>query len=354
MIDVVIATLATATAMGQQEYEQQLLHHLPAAAPELAVRRVRVRSLRSDLPGEARLPLSAIARAPGPVRLLAARLAYGRTRLVHRCDLRLPPARHEVVTVHDLAPLRFPDEGVIPAGAADVLRRSRAVVCPSQFAADEVAALLGVPGATVIHNGLDPLVWTPVVDGASMLAPLRLPTRLVLHSGGATRRKNLVGLARAWALLAPELPDVGLVLCGPPDPRRDAQFNGLPWVYALGRVPRQTHLALMDAAEVVVVPSTYEGFGFPALEALARGTAVVAAECGSLPEVCGDAALLSAPDGAALAAALRTVLTDRAVREDLAARGPARAQAFTWERCAERHAAVLRAALGPAPAEVAP
>jgi glycosyltransferase involved in cell wall biosynthesis len=339
MTGVVLATLAASDPMGQQLYETQLLAHLPAEG--VLVRRCRVRSMRSTLPGEARAPLSALSRAPAVVQRAAARFLYGSGgALVHRCDLRLPAARHEVVTVHDLAPLRFPDEGEIPARAADSLRRARAVIAPSQFAADELRALLGVD-AQVIHNGLDPAVWDAVPE--SMLDGLELPARFVLHSGGATRRKNLAGLADAWNAVAAAYPDVELVLCGPRDTRRIAQFADLPRVRMLGKVERSAHLALMSRAAMVVVPSTYEGFGFPALEAMARETAVVAAECGSLPEICGDVAVLTEPTGDGLAAGLASLLDDAAALAARAARGPAHAKPFTWQRSARAHADVYAA-----------
>jgi glycosyltransferase involved in cell wall biosynthesis len=340
MTDVVLAALAAADPMGQQLYESQLLAHLPATG--LRVRPCRVRSMRSTLPGDARAPLHAMTRLPAAVQYAAARFLYGPAALVHRCDLRLPAARREVVTVHDLAPLRFPDEGEIPPGAADSLRRARAVIAPSQFAADELREFFGVE-ARVIHNGLDPAVWDDVPAG--VLDGLELPSRFVLHSGGVTQRKNLSGLADAWNLVAARHPDVSLVLCGSSNSRRTALFADLPRVRLLGKVARRVHLALMSAASLVVVPSTYEGFGFPALEAMARGTAVVAANRASLPEICGDAALLCEPAGDGLADALSTLLADDERRAALAARGPVQAKPFTWERNARAHADIYAAEL---------
>jgi glycosyltransferase involved in cell wall biosynthesis len=340
MSDVVLATLAASDQMGQQLYESQLLEYLPATGQR--VRACRVRSMRSTLPADARAPLHALSRAPAAVQHAAARFLYGPAALVHRCDLRLPAARHEVVTVHDLAPLRFPDEGEIPPGAADSLRRARAVIAPSQFAADEIRELFGVD-AQVIHNGLDPAVWSEVP--ASVLDDIDVPARFVLHSGGVTKRKNLGALADAWNLVCAAHPDVELVLCGPPDSRRVGLFADLPRVRLLGKVPRPVHLALMSAASVVVVPSTYEGFGFPALEAMARGTAVVAANRASLPEICGDVALLCDPTADGLAEALSNLLADDRKRAELAARGPNQAAPFTWERNARAHADVYAASL---------
>jgi glycosyltransferase involved in cell wall biosynthesis len=339
--DVVLATLAAAVPMGQQEYEQQLLAHLPETG--LAVRGVRVRSLRSSLPGEARLPLRALGRAPAAVQRVVARAAYGRASLVHRCDLRLPAARHEVVTVHDLAPLRFADEGEIPPSAAASLRRAAAVICVSQFAAGELRELLNIESPRVIYNGLDESVWKHVPP--EVLDGLDVPSEFVLHSGGATRRKNLEGLADAWRIVAGEHPTTTLLMCGPPDPRRAALFADLPRVRMLGRVPRPVHLALMSAASVVVVPSTYEGFGFPALEAMARGTAVVAADRGALSEICAQAASLTEPDGASLAAAIAGLLRDSAARERLVALGAAQARKFSWDTSAGEHAHLYAACL---------
>ncbi len=340
MREVALASLAVGTPMGQQEYETQLERHLADVATEFTIRTVRVRSLRSALDGDARLPLSVLGRAPQTVQNLAARYGYGRTDLVHRMDLRLPAGRNEVVTVHDLAPLRFTDEGEIPGRARDSLLRARSVICPSRFAAGELASLLDVSTTTVIPNGLDPRVWTEIPDGHAILDQLGLGARLILHSGGATERKNLAGLAAAWRSLAKEFPDVELALCGPPDVRRNAAFDGLPRVRMLGRLARPAHLALMSAAEVVVVPSTYEGFGFPALEAMARGTAVVAVDGTAVAEVCGAAAVLSEPDGSSLSAAVGALLADLEKRERLAAGGIAQARRFTWESSARLHAAI--------------
>lgn len=340
MIEVVLATLASGTPMGQQEYEVQLEHYLPDVAPDLRVRSVRVRSLRSSLPGEARVPLRAASRVPAALQQQLARWVYGRADLVHRCDLRLPAAGREVVTVHDLAPMRYSDEGELPPGAGSSLRRARAVICPSDFAAAELRDLFGLTDVIVIPNGLAADVWEPVPAASELLAALHVPHRFVLHTGGATARKNLPALAAAWTRLSALFPDVGLVLCGPVDQRRTKLFAGLPRVLLPGRVPRPTLLALMTAAEIVVVPSEYEGFGFPALEAMARGTAVVAADCASLPEVCGAAALLAQPTASGVADALERVLADEQLRTQLEGAGPAQAARYTWLRTARAHADV--------------
>jgi glycosyltransferase involved in cell wall biosynthesis len=93
----------------------------------------------------------------------------------------------------------------------------------------------------------------------------------------------------------------------------------------------------MAGALAVVVPSTYEGFGLPALEAMAAGAPVVAARAGALPEVCGEAAVLVAPTPDGLARGISDLANDEALRANLSSRGRLRAREFTWAAAAEGH-----------------
>ena len=118
------------------------------------------------------------------------------------------------------------------------------------------------------------------------------------------------------------------------------------------RGERVVHLDYVDAprlatvfrdAEAFVMPSIYEGFGFPLLEAMHHGVPSIAARSSSLPEIGGDAALYFDPrDAGQLASLMQRVLDDRALRESLAQRGRARAAEFRWDRAAEQTLAVLR------------
>ena len=112
-----------------------------------------------------------------------------------------------------------------------------------------------------------------------------------------------------------------------------------------------TARGVMAAASAVVVPSIYEGFGLPALEAMAVGVPVVAARRSSLPEVCGDAAYLVEPDPAGLAEGLLAALDGGADVEAMVARGRHRAERFTWEASVSAHAAVRRVLLAHVPLE---
>ena len=110
-----------------------------------------------------------------------------------------------------------------------------------------------------------------------------------------------------------------------------------------GPVTTEGKRALLERATVLAYPSIYEGFGFPILEAMTSGLAVVAARAGSIPEIAGDAALLVDPtDETALAAAVERVVTDDAFRGELVARGRDRVRAFSWEDTALALAACYR------------
>lgn len=339
-----LATLAVGMPMGQQVYEQELAHRATAElGAGWAVDEISVKSLRSPLDGNVRIPSMLLIGASPQLRRAAGRVIYRGHDLVHRFDLRLPPApRPEVLTVHDVVSWRFTDEGQTPSDAGSSARRAAVVICPSQFSADEVASQLGVVDPVAIHNGVNRKFFGATPLDEDGLAALGIRAPFVLHAGGCTERKNLDGLARAWPLVHASRPSTTLVLMGPPDERRNRLFDPLAGTRRVGRVDDDTVRGVMAAASAVVVPSTYEGFGLPALEAMAVGVPVVAANRSSLPEVCGDAAYLVEPDGAGLAEGLMAALDHGPDTDDLVARGRIRAEGFTWEASAAAHAAVWR------------
>jgi glycosyltransferase involved in cell wall biosynthesis len=337
-------TLASGAPMGQQVYEREIVNRAPSElGPGWEVEHIVVASMRSGLTGGRRVPGRLVGNAPTSLRRVVARSLYHGHDLVHRFDLRLPPApRIEFLTIHDVVPWRFDDEGTAPADSATSARRAVAVVCPSQFAAEEVAAVLGVQRVVVIHNGVDHRFFAPTPLSEHRLAEIGVRRPFVLHAGGCTRRKNLDGLASAWPIVRAARPETTLVLMGPPDERRDRLFAPLPDTVRVGRLDDETALGLLGAASVVVVPSLYEGFGLPALEGMAAGVPVVAARLAALPEVCGDAAFLVEPDGPGLAEGMVAALTDGRVTAALVGRGRERAAGFTWEASAAAHAALWR------------
>jgi glycosyltransferase involved in cell wall biosynthesis len=338
--------MGSAHAMGQQHaesYLQRALRQQGRDGWKFTTRRVV--SLRSR-EGGLRLPMRAMTAAPRLATGAVGQVAYGRVRLVHRFDLRLPPRLgREVVTVHDLPPLRFQDEGRLSARAVASAGASAGVICPSQFAADEVAALLRPRRVWVVPNGVGEEVARAVPLATEELAAHGIADRYVLHAGGATTRKNLDALAPAWKRVAACCPETTLVLCGPPHPCRDRLFTDLRNVRYLGHLEPAAVARLMRSAAAVVVPSLYEGFGLPALEGMAAGVPVVAADRGALPEVCGSAALLVPATAEGIADGLVEVLTDGTQAAELRARGPARAAAFSWSSAAEATLAVYEEVL---------
>jgi glycosyltransferase involved in cell wall biosynthesis len=173
----------------------------------------------------------------------------------------------------------------------------------------------------------------------------------ILFVGTFEPRKNISGLLEAYHLLRQDGPDLPpLVIVG----RRGWLYDGIfakietldlaDHVIWLEDAPESDLPAIYNGADVAVLPSYYEGFGLTALEAMACGTPVVATNRSSLPEVVGDAGLLIDPyDPADIAAAIRRILEDSALRDRLRSAGPARAATFTWQRTAEIVLQVYRA-----------
>jgi len=343
-----LASIAVQVAMGQQVYERRLVDGADAALAggdgDWRVTHLDVASLRAPMHADVRIPARVFTSSSSAVRGAVGRLLYRKFDLVHRLDLRLPPAPHpEILTILDVVPWRFPDEGHPQADAAASARRADVVICPSDFSAEEVAQTLGVGHAVTIPCGVGDEFFDAVPLDDARLAELGVHGPYVLHAGGCTDRKNLAGLAAAWPLVHQSSPDVTLVLMGPANARRDRLFGPLPNTVRTGWLDGATARGLMAAASALVIPSVYEGFGLPALEGVAVGAPVVAARRSSLPEVCGDAAYLVEPDARGLAHGIEAALAGGAETSELVVRGRARAAEFTWARSLEAHAAVWRA-----------
>jgi glycosyltransferase involved in cell wall biosynthesis len=310
--------------------------------------------------------------------------------LVHAPSLGIPPAgrRPLVVTIHDLAfqthPECYPPRGLAfhERGLAIARAEAAAVVVPSEATAAElrdagfeperihvahhgidIGALspLQTPGPDFPAASLNPMqamhphwqpsqgpLGTPVSAGGDHDTPVLglEPRSYILFVGTVEPRKGIDVLLAAHTALRGTHPDLRLVIAGPPGWGATPMLDG-PGVVAPGRIDEVTLDALYRGAAALAVPSRAEGFGLPALEAMARGCPVVASDAGALPEVVGEGGLLVKPgDADALAGALDKLLTDPALAASLGAAGHRRAATFTWSACTAAHVAAYEAALG--------
>jgi alpha-1,3-rhamnosyl/mannosyltransferase len=282
--------------------------------------------------------------------------------LVHCAHFPTPlPARGPlVVTLHDLTPLLV--AGALPsAGRRIVYRRSNAravrvaqgIIVPSRHTRADVETLFPASRGTitVTPEAADDFSSGPVGPLSPALGTLASSTYL-FSMGNTKPHKDLETLLRAFARLAPDWPELHLLLAGaqtpqyvaavlesaPPEVRERVSFTGV--------VTDAELRALYEGAAAFVFPSRHEGFGLPVLEAMALGAPVVCAKAASLPEVAGEAAVFFAPGNAvALAEVLSSVLGDPSLREKLILAGRARAAQFTWEGTAAMTVAVYRQAL---------
>ncbi|CAN5733554.1 glycosyltransferase family 1 protein [soil metagenome] len=336
---------------GIGRYVEHLLRALPgtgvevvafAAGPEPAtLARHRQRPAYGDLgwPGGA-LRYEAWHRLRRPALRIPARV-------VHATSLAVAPAgdRPLVVTGHDLVFLRHP-EHLTPRGVAFhrrglelAHREAAAVVVPTAYGRDElVAEGFDADRVHVAHHG----VQAPSPSEGSVLdvaspSGRRVRPPFVLFVGTLEPRKGVADLLAAHAALRASHPELGLVVAGP-------QGWGSPpnlsagGVVALGSVDDEGLDALYRAAVALALPSRYEGFGLPVLEAMARGCPVVTSDAGALVEVGGGAAtVVPVGDVDALASALDALVVDDHRRHEAAAAGRRRAASFTWAASAAAH-----------------
>jgi glycosyltransferase involved in cell wall biosynthesis len=264
-----------------------------------------------------------------------------------------------VVTVHDLSFRLFP-EGFRGANrtylqilTARSMRRARRVIAVSESTRQDLVRLYGLAPdrVDVVYNGVDaafrPLPLEKVI---AFRARKGLPERFLLFVGTLEPRKNIVRLVEAYARLPK--PRSPLVLVGGKGWFYDQVFLRVEdldladEVFFVGYVPAEELPWWYNAAAALVYPSLYEGFGLPALEAMACGTPVVTSTTSSLPEVVGQAGILVEPtDVAALTAALQRVLQDGALRAQMRTAGLAQAARFSWPRAASATVKSYRQAL---------
>jgi len=284
--------------------------------------------------------------------------------LFHSTNFMAPLRRYGgrlVLTIHDIIPLKFPEYAprskksrLFPlykwlmkrlASSADI------IIADSEHSRGDIITYLGVPPHKVktVYLGVDPK-YKPL--GANVKEhvrrELKIKDRLALYAGRADPYKNLIGLVKAAGEInAKRNIHCTVVVAGEKDsryPEVDEYVHGAHMqddVLFAGSLDEDTLIPLYNAADLLVLPSLYEGFGLPPLEAMACGTPVVCSNRASLPEVVGDAAVLVDPlDTHALAGAIERVCTDQDLRARLIRAGLERAKLFPWRKTAEETLAV--------------
>jgi glycosyltransferase involved in cell wall biosynthesis len=342
---------------GMEVYARELIAALRAERPELRltlfVNREAAEAAWTDLPSVT-VPVRARRRAAwvlGEQLVLPRLAARAGVDVLHSLGS-TAPARgrfRRVTTIHDLIYRLAPEaHGGLNALGMRVLvplaaRRSHRILTGSRHSARDLERLLGVPAGRidVVPHGFGAPVRPEVEPEGELRTRLGLGDRRVVLSVGAKRaHKNLASLIEALALIPAERRPVA-VMPGYPTPHEDelrrlAAGRGVSGdVRLLGWASDATLEGLYALAAAAVVPSRYEGFGLPVLEAMARGVPVACSDRSSLPEVTGDAALHFDPDRPpAIAAAITRLLEDGALAARLRDAGRARAAGFTWAQAA--------------------
>jgi len=266
-----------------------------------------------------------------------------------------------VSTIHDVTPITMPSHSA-PVSAMQRLllkgcaRFSHAIITSSECSKRDIVTHRGVAEqkVVVIHDGCDQSLFNPelpdIIALATLHARLGIDKPYLLHHGTIQPRKNLMRLIQAFRLLLADNADLefDLVLAGRQGWASNevvnaaAERRGRGRVILAGMLDDSDLALLIKGASLAVVPSLYEGFSLPMVEAMACGVPTIASNTSCLPEISGNALAYFDPlSGEAIAACMQAVLRDSEFRRHLREKGINRAREFTWERCARQTLDVL-------------
>jgi glycosyltransferase involved in cell wall biosynthesis len=262
-----------------------------------------------------------------------------------------------VVTIHDVIPLIFPKH--YPPGIRGSLKFQlqklslksvSAVITDSENSKKDIIKYLGCPKEKVFVIPLAPARGFKQsafsIQHSAIREKYLLPEHFVLYVGDVNYNKNILGLVEACKKI-----NIPLVIVGKQARQEDfnrehienqplvqliEEYGDEPLVKRIGFIPTNDLVTIYNLATVYCQPSFYEGFGLPILQAMACGCPVVAANTGSLPEICGNAAIMVNPnDIKSIAGGLREVVENEDLRRDLIKKGLNQVKKFSWEKTAE-------------------
>ena len=366
---------------GSGQYTRQLLKHLPQVAPqhEYALVVPHKGSFKiHDITVDTDLPslISDLQRPASNFRkLLFEQSIMPRAARAYEADVLhvpywAPPLRSStpiVVTIHDIIPLILPQYRGGPLVRAytqlvsAAARGATVILTDSDASRGDIVQHVRIPAERVrtIYLAADPKFTDhpDPLDTAALRRNYDLPEEYVLYLGGFDARKNVETLLQVYTWAQDVLgEDYPLVIAGGLPERHDAFFHD-PRVIAkqleveaaircIGRVAEEDKVALYQQARAFLYPTLYEGFGLPALEALACGVPVIGSNASSVPEIVGAAGILVDPrDARAMAGALIAVCTEDPLHADLSERALRQAEKFSWAKCARETVAAYESAI---------
>lgn len=346
---------------GTEHYSRQLIHALIQQNDKLNSPHDISLYFR-DYPASGLFPNSNFVKQKViPFPRLWTHLRFASSLWVTRPDVTFVPAHtlpyslpgNAVVTVHDLGYKYFPEAHTpsqvkyLDWSTKHSARRATRILADSQATADDLQKFYNVPDEKihVVYPGVD----VPYDKrGWELYAKYKIPLSYFLFIGTLQPRKNIERIIKAFDMWQNGNPDknIGLVLAGKQGWLfEESWLEGVENVHVTGYIDAEDKGALLRQASALVFPSLYEGFGFPVVEAMHMGTAVIASNNSSLPELTGDAAILVNPESIPeIVASLDLVAGNELIRRKLGIKGMMQAKQFKWETAAKQTLAILEEA----------